>query len=59
MRRKSEQSGANEVRPRYFVWENVVGAFSTDHGEDFRTVLEEVCKIADENAVIPRLAGGG
>jgi len=28
--------------PRYFIWENVPGAFSSNHGEDFRAVLEEI-----------------
>ena len=28
--------------PRFFVWENVVGAFSSNHGNDFRAVLEEI-----------------
>ena len=41
-------------KPRYMVWENVPGAFSSNNGEDFRAVLEEVAKIADETAVIPR-----
>lgn len=32
---------ANElIRPRYMVWENVPGAFSSNGGEDFRAVLE-------------------
>ena len=47
-----------DVRPRYMVWENVPGAFSTADGEDFRRVLEETARIADENAVIPRPEGG-
>lgn len=47
-----------DVRPRYMVWENVPGAFSTAGGEDFRRVLEEIARIADENAVIPRPEGG-
>ena len=51
--------GADEyIRPRYMVWENVPGAFSSNKGEDFRCVLEETAKIADENAIIPRLATG-
>ena len=41
-------------KPRYMVWENVPGAFSSNCGEDFRAVLEEITKIADETAVIPR-----
>lgn len=49
-----------DVMPRFFVWENVAGAFSsgTPRGEDFRIVLEEVCKIADSSATIPRPSGG-
>lgn len=46
------------IRPRYMVWENVPGAFSSNKGEDFWAVLQETAKIADENAVIPRLEGG-
>ena len=46
------------VRPRYMVWENVPGAFSSNKGEDFRCVLEETARIADKDAVIPELPGG-
>jgi DNA (cytosine-5)-methyltransferase 1 len=31
-------------KPRYFVWENVPGAFITNKGHDFRAVLEEICQ---------------
>ena len=31
--------------PRFVVWENVPGAFSSNKGKDFRAVLEEICKI--------------
>ena len=31
-------------KPRYFVWENVPGAFSSNKGNDFRAVLEEITK---------------
>ncbi len=52
--RQIRMRGADEpVRPRYMVWENVPGAFSSNKGEDFRIVLEETARIADENAVIP------
>lgn len=44
------------VRPRFMVWENVAGAFSSNGGEDFRAVLEETARIADADAIIPRLA---
>ena len=43
-----------DVRPRYMVWENVPGAFSSAGGEDFRAVLEETAHIAEKDAVIPR-----
>ena len=46
------------IRPRYMVWENVPGAFSSNGGEDFRAVLEEAAKIAQPDAVIPRPPNG-
>jgi DNA (cytosine-5)-methyltransferase 1 len=46
------------VRPRYMVWENVPGAFSSNKGEDFRAVLEETARVADKNAAIPGPPGG-
>ena len=62
MRNESRQlcmRGADEhIRPRYAVYENVPGAFSSNKGEDFRCVLEEIAKVTDENAVIPGLEGG-
>jgi DNA (cytosine-5)-methyltransferase 1 len=42
-----------DIRPRYMVWENVPGAFSSNKGEDFRVVLEEAARVSDETAVIP------
>ena len=41
------------IEPRFMVWENVPGAFSSNHGEDFRCVLEEICRIADKTANVP------
>lgn len=35
------------VRPRYMVWENVPGAFSSAGGADFAAVLEEIIKVAE------------
>ena len=40
--------------PKYIVWENVPGAFSSNHGEDFRCVIENICRIKDENVSVPR-----
>ena len=39
--------------PRYIVWENVPGAFSSNKGQDFRAVLEEVCKVKDAEVSVP------
>ena len=41
-------------KPRYAVWENVRGALSSAGGEDFRRVLEELCRIKDDAADVPR-----
>lgn len=38
------------VRPRYMVWENVPGAFSSNKGKDFAAVLEEIIKIVEPEA---------
>lgn len=38
------------IRPRFMVWENVVGVFSSNKGEDFRAVLEETIRIAEPDA---------
>ncbi len=46
----------NGKYPRFIVWENVTGAFSSNSGEDFRTVLEEICKIKDGTVSIPKPA---
>ena len=42
------------VRPRYLVWENVPGAFSSTEGEDFRAVIEEIVRITDNTCNVPR-----
>ncbi len=49
MRRKS-----NGLYPTFAVWENVPGAFSSNKGEDFRTVLEELARICEAGVSIPR-----
>ena len=52
MRAHDKASGrsAFDIRPRYMVWENVCGAFSSNKGKDFQAVLTEIVKVADENA---------
>lgn len=59
--RTAEIPGGNssvDVRPRFMVWENVPGAFSSRKGEDFRAVLEETARVKDPDAVIPGPADG-
>ena len=55
MRDRDERNGRTgvDVRPRYMVWENVPGSFSSAKGEDFRIVLEEIAKVAEKDAAIP------
>ena len=48
------RAATDGVYPRFIVWENVYGAFSSGGGEDFRTVLEEICKVANGGVSIPR-----
>lgn len=60
--REDDRKHGNEPRPRFMVWENVPGAFSSNKGEDFRCVLEETARIADAGVSIPRppeVRGGG
>jgi DNA (cytosine-5)-methyltransferase 1 len=56
MRAEDERNGrtGDLCRPRYMGWENVPGAFSSCGGEDFRAVIEEICRIADGSVSIPR-----
>ena len=39
--------------PRYIVWENVPGAFSSNHGEDFKAVLEAIIGVKEPGAQVP------
>ena len=39
--------------PTFALWENVPGAFSSNKGEDFRIVLEELIKIVEPTATVP------
>lgn len=42
--------------PRFIVWENVPGAFSSNKGEDFKAVLEGICRLKDKRFSVPRPA---
>lgn len=62
MRENDRKTGrADEfIRPRFMVWENVPGALSSGKpkGEDFRIVLEETARVADQTATVPRPKDG-
>ena len=49
MRQESERSN-KPMRPRYMVWENVPGAFSSNRGRDFAAILEEIIRIVEPEA---------
>lgn len=50
---KEMRCKTNGMYPRFIVWENVPGAFSSGEGEDFRAVLNEIAKIKDEAIDVP------
>lgn len=56
---KEMREATNGVYPRYAIWENVPGAFSSNRGEDFRTVLEEFIRVKEKDAVMPAVPQAG
>jgi DNA (cytosine-5)-methyltransferase 1 len=59
MRERDRKNGraGDMVRPRFLVWENVPGAFSSNGGGDFQAVLEEIIHIAEPTVSVPRFEG--
>ena len=55
---KEMRKATNGEYPTFAVWENVPGAFSSNKGEDFRIVLEELIKICEPSATVPPVQGG-
>lgn len=55
---KEMRSKTNGEYPRFIVWENVPGAFSSNKGQDFRSVLEAVCSVKEPEILIPEPADG-
>ena len=51
---KEMREATNGKYPRYIVWENVPGAFSSNRGEDFKAVLTEICKVKEEQVSVPK-----
>lgn len=56
---KEMRSSTNGLYPTFAIWENVPGAFSSNNGEDFRAVLEELACVEQPNAAIPGPPRGG
>ena len=50
---KEMRNATDGKYPRYIVWENVPGAFSSNNGYDFKAVLEAIIGIVQENAEVP------
>lgn len=50
---KEMRGATNEKYPRYIVWENVPGAFSSNKGKDFKAVIESICSIKADSVSIP------
>ena len=56
---KEMREATNGQYPRFALWENVPGAFSSNKGEDFRIVCEELIKIIEPDAVMPSVPQRG
>ncbi len=50
---KEMRDATNGEKPRYIVWENVQGAYSSNGGENFRAILEAVIGIKEEAVQVP------
>lgn len=50
---KEMREATNGEYPKYAVWENVPGAFSSNKGHDFHAVLEALCSVRDDAVSIP------
>ena len=55
---KEMREATNGQYPRFAVWENVYGAFISNDGEDFRSVLEALCQVKAETFTVPRPKDG-
>ena len=56
---KEMREATNGEYPRFALWENVPGAFSSNKGEDFRVVLAELIRIVEPGAVMPPVPKAG
>ncbi len=53
---KEMRQATNGQYPTWLCWENVPGAFSSNSGEDFKAVLDEIRRVKDPEADTPRPA---
>lgn len=51
---KEMRNATNGRYPQVCVWENVMGATSSNHGADFHRVITELCSICEPGITIPR-----
>lgn len=56
---KEMRLSTDGLYPTFAIWENVPGVFSSNGGEDFRAVLEELACVKQPDASIPRPPRGG
>ena len=56
---KEMRNGTSDHYPRFAVWENVPGAFSSNKGQDFKAVLQALCEAGGSNVPIPEPPKGG
>ena len=56
---KEMREATNGRYPTFAIWENVPGAFSSNKGEDFKIVLEELVKIVEPTATMPTVPEAG
>ena len=56
---KEMRIATNGKYPKFCIWENVPGAFSSNRGQDFRIVLEELIKIVEPSASMPDVPKNG
>ena len=56
---KEMRKATNGKYPTFALWENVPGAFSSNGGEDFRIVLEELIRVKEPTAVMPSVPQAG
>ena len=61
MRKADEHRGrtGTNIRPRFMVWENVPGAFSSNKGADFGAVLQETVRVVCKEAPVVPMPNDG